>query len=218
MQAEFDFSDVESLMKEIEKWPGLALTHAYPAMQDAVLFLHGNLPDAPEASADVVKRPDGASFLTDKQRRWFFAAVQAGDIPGWRWVESAGRQMIAPETRTQFAKFKTVGSGHPEKFASARTNTLQQRFTTDVERKDNVIRGLIGTNVPYAPWVVGPAFPGEEIGGEQKYQARIHEDRWYQFDEFVRENVEDAWREFDVKFWPAFLDDIASAERREGTS
>lgn len=209
---EFDWSDLEKFEKEINKWPTLALNSAIPAMQDAVHYLHAKLPESPQASSEVIQRPDGASFLTDKQRRWFFWAVQNNQIPGWRWVESAVRRMISPETRTAYAKFESVGGGHPEKFASGRSGELERRFTTDVKHDESSVTGSFGTNSPYAPWVVGPAYPGEEIEGEKKYQAKIHEGRWWVFGDVVKENLPDAWAEFDKTFWPLFNKGVAAGQ------
>ncbi len=206
----FDYRELDEFVKEIDQWPGLALSYAQPAMQDTVVFLLGRIPEAPPASAKVVVRPDGASFLTDKQRAWFFAAVQANDIPGWRWVES--QQVILTErTAGERAPYLSnikrtrVGGGHPEKFASARSGDLERRFTTGVEKDKESVAGSLGNSVAYAPWVVGGDYPGDDVDGEKKYQAKIHEGQeWYQFPEVIASNIDDAWKKFDEKFWPEF--------------
>ncbi len=64
--------------------------------------------------------------------------------------------------------------------------------------------GQLGTNVPYAPWVVGPSYPGEEINGKQMYQARVHVERWWQLYDVVAKNIDGAWEEFETTFWPEF--------------
>lgn len=176
-----DFSNSQEfakLQKSIEKWPAQALDSAEVAMEQALLYLHGRLPEYP---TEPLPNPDGASFMTDKQRAWFFFNAQRGRIPGWSWVD-----------------------GHPVKTGSARTGNLGRKFTEQVVRNENAVLGSLGTNVPYAPWVVGPSFPGEEINGKTMYQARIHVDRWWQFAEVIDENQDEAWEEFTAAFWPDF--------------
>jgi hypothetical protein len=63
-----------------------------------------------------------------------------------------------------------------------RTGLLGQSFTTEVSRGADNVTGEIGTNVAYAPWVVGPKFPGREIHGQQMYQAKIHQGNWWDFE------------------------------------
>jgi hypothetical protein len=86
-----------------------------------------------------------------------------------------------------------------------RTETLGRKFTEQVERSEDAIMGEIGTNVPYAPWVMGASFPGEEIGGRIKYQAKVHQKRWWQFETVIDANVDGAWIEFENLFWPEFV-------------
>lgn len=85
-----------------------------------------------------------------------------------------------------------------------RTGTLGRRITTAVEAEDLAVVGLIGSNLAHAPWVVGPDYPGEEIGGQTKFQARVHVDRWWQVGQVVEENIDSFWTEFEQKFWPDF--------------
>lgn len=85
-----------------------------------------------------------------------------------------------------------------------RTQTLRKRFTEQVERTESEVIGEIGTNLAYAPWVVGPDFPGQEIGGIVAYQAKVHQKRWWQFDVVIEGAVNGAWEEFDKAFWPEF--------------
>jgi hypothetical protein len=82
-----------------------------------------------------------------------------------------------------------------------RTGTLGRKITEDTTRDDTGVTGEIGTNTPYAPWVIGPAHPGEIINGVQMYQARIHEGRWWRLYDVVDENREGAFDEFSETFW-----------------
>lgn len=86
----------------------------------------------------------------------------------------------------------------PEGSTYVRTGTLGRGWTESVEvtRPWEVV-GSLGTNVPYAPWVVGPDFPGEEIQGRTMYQAKVHVDRWWQLNELQDESIEASWLEFD---------------------
>jgi hypothetical protein len=174
--------EFEKLRKEIEQWPAEALDSAEVAMAQALLYLHGKLPEYPD---QPLPNPDGVSYMNDAQRRWFFANVRKGNVKGWQWIE-----------------------GHPQKTGSARTGNLGRKFTEDVEREDIAVLGSLGTNVPYAPWVVGPSYPGEQINGKTMYQARIHVDRWWQFEPTMEANMDGAWNEFSEKFWPVFLGKI----------
>lgn len=212
-ELEFNYDDLDKFEADLDRWPGLALAVAEPAMQDAVWSLQGEIPEPPPGSAEVVQKPDGVTFLTDRQRRWFFMSVQAGDIPGWRWAESGARRLVARETIRQRAKYESIGGGHPEKYASGRTNQLERNFTVEVIKSEESVVGSIGTNLEYAPWVVGSLHPGEEIRGEQKYQAKIHENRWFIFSEEIRANLDDAWRKFDDRFWPEFQKQLDRVKR-----
>lgn len=69
---------------------------------------------------------------------------------------------------------KPIGSKY------VRTNKLDQHYFDEVMTiGSNEIAGVVGNNIVYAPWVVGPDYPGEIIGGRMKYQAKIHRGRWY---------------------------------------
>ncbi|MHB0922637.1 MAG: hypothetical protein ACYC3H_01560 [Bellilinea sp.] len=97
-----------------------------------------------------------------------------------------------------------------------RTGTLGRRFTENTTRGEDAIIGELGTNLAYAPWVVGPDYPGVEIGGRQKYQAQVHVDRWWQFDRVIENSEADVWDEFEEKFWPEFRDRIQQESARLG--
>lgn len=93
--------------------------------------------------------------------------------------------------------------GHPEG-QYPRSETMGRQFTTEVARTENGITGEIGTATPYAPWVVGPDYPGRMINGQTMYQARIHQGRWWQFEEIVEENADEAAEEFTETFLREF--------------
>jgi len=147
---EFIYYGTEELMTMIEMLPELALDAAQPAMVDALIFLHGELPDYPPA------------------------------IPG--------------------SSYK-------------RTGMLGRRFTEAVDIESNAVIGELGTNLAYAPWVVGEDFPGKMHGGRQKFQAQVHVDRWWQFEDVVNASEEGAWDEFEQKFWPEFRERIQQAAK-----
>lgn len=180
-----EYIALDEARKLIERFPEIALEVAEPAMEASLLFLHGKLPEYP---APPAVSPDGVSFMNDKQRRWFFAAVKRGDVPGWR-----------------------QGEAGPEKTGSARTGNMGRKFTHDVESAETQVLGQLGTNVPYAPWVVGPDYPGEMINGKTMYQARIHQNRWWQFYAVVNDNADEAWKEFEEYFWPVFMAKLGGA-------
>lgn len=78
--------------------------------------------------------------------------------------------------------------------------TLADR-TEDVVRGVGTVTGKLGTKVPYAPWVIGPDYPGEDLGGGLQYQAKIHQGRWWQLGDIYDDNVDGAWLLFDKEFW-----------------
>lgn len=178
-------AEIEQELREwIERLPGLALDAAEPAMTGALTWLHGQLPEYPPPPDGTLKLPDGGSFLrTPKQQAWFFAAVKKGQLPGWGWNEE---------------------EGHPQRMGSTRTGTLGRRFTERTQRSGDNVTGELGTNVNYAPWVVGADYPGEEINGKQMYQARVHVDRWWQFGKVIDENTDGLFDEFSEIFWREF--------------
>jgi hypothetical protein len=82
-----------------------------------------------------------------------------------------------------------------------RTGTLGRTITTGVDRYEGMITGQLGTNTPYAPWVIGADYPGELVGDEMKYQAQVHKGRWWQLGDIYEDNVDGAWLIFEEKFW-----------------
>lgn len=83
-----------------------------------------------------------------------------------------------------------------------RTLTLGRRFMTRVTRKGVEIFGAIGSDVPYAPWVVGP--PEAEamtFGGVKMFQAPIHQGRWWRFYDVIEAGLDEAYQEFVDVFW-----------------
>jgi hypothetical protein len=92
-----------------------------------------------------------------------------------------------------------------------RTGTLGQHFTTTVTRLADSIEGEWGTNDLKAPWVVGPDYPGEEINGQEMYQAHIHEGRWWQFEALFDANRDAAMNFFETEFFAEFQRRLAAA-------
>jgi hypothetical protein len=83
-----------------------------------------------------------------------------------------------------------------------RTGTLGRKITEAVTRDEHSVTGEMGLNTPYAPWVVGPDFPGEDFGGKTMYQAKIHEKRWWQLDDIYSAIVDGMWQLFQEEFFP----------------
>jgi len=181
--------DYQEVIEFLAKFSDNVIEHANVsaeyAMELALLYLHGKIPPYPSLSpSQRLINPDGASFLkTDKQRRWWWANLKEGKIKGWR----------------------LDANGKPEKYATARNGNLGRSFTTNVEvDTDNVVTGEIGTAVSYAPWVVGDNYPGSSVQGRQMYQAKIHVDRWWQFNEEMAKGIDDAEKLFNEEFWVEF--------------
>jgi hypothetical protein len=187
---EVEFNGFDELDRAIDQLPEMALDAAVPAMGDATLYIHENLPEYPPSSMESLA-PDGWSFVSEKQRRAFFAMVKAGKIKGWKWQID----------QVMGLRGKMIQDAHPQKTGSARTGTLGRKFTEDTQRGENAVIGLVGTNTPYAPWVVGPDYPGESINGQTMYQAKVHQNRWWQFYDEFDSSADGAWDAFDERFY-----------------
>lgn len=188
-----DYSDFEKFANEMAKdFPVYAIESAIHAMEDMTDYLLGTIPEYPEESLSPLIPPDGVSFLkTDKQRAWFFAAVRNDDLKGWKWVD-----------------------GHPQKIGGARTGNLGRSQGREVVGSTDYVVGIVGfdgTLAPYAPWVVGPDFPGDETSVDQ-YQAQVHMGRWWQFGDIIQENLDPAWAVFDQTFWEEFSSRVNGAQ------
>lgn len=152
---------------EIQRWPDQALAAGAVGMQEALTFLHGQIPQYPPPPGADAPSP----LQTERQRRWFFWALREGRI------------------QVPYVRSGDLGRG----------------VATNVDVTDDGVLGAIGIGRASAPWVVGPDFPGERIRGEQMYQARIHSGRWWQFDEVIERNSDEADEVFVAEFWLEFL-------------
>ena len=208
-----DYDSFEAFAQDVEKrFPEIARLAAIPALEEASTFLLEQVPEYPNEILRRLPPPDGVSWLrTDAQRRWFFAAIRAGDIPGWEWVIETKTRIVEDPRNTVMRSYppKTVitKSGHPMKVGGGRTGNLGRAQGFEIVTPDESVIAILGFDkaiAPYAPWVVGLDFPGGEMGDGVKYQARIHVDRWWQFAEVIDENIEDAWKKFDETFWDKF--------------
>jgi hypothetical protein len=161
MSRDFEVDGLDDIKRLIDRFVSKEFTDAaQAAMTNALLILHAALPEYPSGGP----QPGEASkSWTDKQRRWFFAALAEGKIE---------------------VPYK-------------RTVSLGRRFTTEVRRQGVDVFGELGTNVPYAPWVVGPD-ESEAItfGGVKMFQAAIHQGRWWQLLDVVERNLPEAYQEF----------------------
>jgi hypothetical protein len=192
MSDAFELQGFDEFYSLLDAAPRYALLAAKAGMQEALLTLHDAIPEYPNPPS-----PDAPSpLVTPLQRRWFFWAVRAGKVPGWQWVEDER-------------------GGHPEG-QYRRTGTLGRQITEEVRLTADGVEGEIGTATPYAPWVIGPDYPGEVItgmnDGDPMYQARIHANRWWQFDEVIEQNIQSAWDEFVRAFFTKF-DQLVAAGR-----
>lgn len=202
------------------QFPQYAIDAAKTAMTEMADYLLGQVPEYPEETLGQLNPPDGVSFLrTDKQRKWFFAAVQAGELPGWTWIDAKYSTYYEKNPKNSGArqypdivKKRLIESGHPQKIGGARTGNLGRSQGRDITSDSNSVTALLGFDksiASYAPWVVGNDYPGDEINGEMMYQARVHVDRWWQFQSIIIENLDDGWRIFQNKFWEEFSKKIS---------
>jgi len=174
----FDVEGMEELKALIERFPEMALDAAEPAMEQALLYLHGKIPQYP----DKPQPGEASKWWTPKQRRWFWWAFKAGKI----------------------------------QVPYRRTGTLGRQITEQVTRSADGVEGEIGTNTPYAPWVIGPDEPGRVFAGlnnsNPMFQAGVHRKRWWQFEAVVNENLDGAYEQFRDQF----LEDFEAAYAKPG--
>lgn len=230
---EFDYSEFNQFADSIAHWDELAIQSAKKAMPVATDYLLEKMPEYPQETLGRLEPPDGITWLkTDQQRKWFFAAVRNGDIKGWKWVDAEytvtttllSRPRGTYKLREEFEigdiyykpgvqKKVLVNPAHPEKIGGARTGNLGRAKGRDIVSDERTVSGIIGfdsTIAPYAPWVVGSDFPGEN----DMYQAQIHVDVWWQFGSIIDENLDPAWQKFDEAFWDEFSKRIENYESK----
>ena len=185
-------ADLDSAIAQLESYfkllPQMAIDSSFVGLRLALYWLQGeiaalgnNYPAWPEQGSVMAR-------MSPKARRWFFWAVKAGKVSGWRWVNDEG-------------------GGHPEGHYN-RTGKLMASLTSDVAREPTQITGIIGFGRNYAPWVVGPKYPGESIAafGQVKpmYQARVHEDRWFRFPDEIEKRRDELQQVFIDEFTKEF--------------
>lgn len=186
---EMEVEGLDELQALIERFPELALDAAEPALIQTLLYLHGRLPSYPPKPA----LGTASNFWTPKQQRWFWWAVKRGGVPGMRWVEEEDGGHVEGEYR--------------------RTGTLGRRITEETTRDADGVTGELGMNTPYAPWVVGPPESDPvSVDGQQMYQARVHEGRWWRFGDVVEENLDAAYELFQKQFFEELMRAYGSAE------
>lgn len=90
----------------------------------------------------------------------------------------------------------------------AQAKPLYPDFYSEAKIVDGRVVGIIANDRPWAPWVIGPDYPGTAYPGlnqgKPMYQARIHAGRWWQLGEFMTENAAEIWRVFFEDFESLF--------------
>lgn len=180
-QVEFDDTQIQDFLLVIEQTGELALSLAGEAMQEALQWLLEQLP--PDPTRPI---PEGAPspLRTAKQKRWFWANLKAGNIPGWSYI-------AADDIR---------------RYAVPKSGELRDAFHVEVTQTPYEVFGSIGTDLAWAPWVVGSSYPGSTFEGKQMYQAPIHayDNRWWRFEEVMKANEQEfLWILQDI-FWDKF--------------
>lgn len=84
-----------------------------------------------------------------------------------------------------------------------RTANLGRMITFKTTKTKDAVEGHLGTPQKSAPWVIGKAFPGEIIGGEQMWQANVMS-HWWRFDKVVDSAIPAAQETFRREFQQAF--------------
>lgn len=178
--------DLEAALEELED---AAPQIMRASMDSALRYLHQELPEYPDWHAGELpavydRQPQKRKFTSKKQRRFFFVALREG--------------RIKPHTGAYKSKFKTakqqayffwaVNSGKIQ-IPYRRTGTLQREITTETAVNGNAVIGNIGTALEYAPYVIGDN------------QAPIHQGRWWQLDDEVEKNLDDATRVLEETAW-----------------
>jgi hypothetical protein len=134
------------------------------------------LDDLPPRPPYETAKQQWPGFLTDKQRRWYFWALKSGEL--------ARQKATAPR--------------------------MDEHWGTEVHTTPAGIVGILYSDAPHMPWVVGPDYPGVVYPGLNEgrpmYQARIHQGRWWQLGEFMREKSPELWDELNKRMSKIFDD------------
>lgn len=139
---------------------------AIAASQQAMEFALDHLMDnlPPRPPSDTAKA-NWKGFLTDRSRRWFFWALKSGEL-----------ERIKRATKPLYPGFYTEAH---------------------VIKGEGTI-GILANDRPYAPWVVGPDYAKKVVygglnGGKPMYQARIHQNRWWQLSTYIEGESKNVW-------------------------
>lgn len=160
----------------------------------------GEIANFPQHATPAAEGAMGATVL--------FLHGKLPPYPGPAPRGTAAKHWTAKQRRFFFAALRKGQIKVPD----ARTGTLGRSFTTQVTAADGEVRGELGTNLSYAPWVVGPSHPGETIRGRQMYQARIHENRWWQLGAVFDANKDEAGRIFADEFYNRFIGAVVAEQ------
>lgn len=109
-----DLLHIEGL-EELEAWikrsPNIALKVAEPAMLQALLYLHGKMPEYPRKPTQGT----ASKFWTDKQRRWFWWQIGEGNTAlfDYRRTGTLGRRITEKVSRTLIGVEGELGMNTP---------------------------------------------------------------------------------------------------------
>lgn len=92
--------------------------------------------------------------------------------------------------------FWALKSGELAKQAAS-TKSIATGWETEAKATSEGVIGILANTRPYAPWVIGPSYPGVVYpglsGGRAMYQAKIHAGRWFQLGKYMQDKSDEVW-------------------------
>ncbi len=180
MNSSFELHGLEELEEALEELEKHAPQIMKVAMDEALEYLHQELPEYPEGNAGELpavytRQPQKRKWASAKQRRYFFAALREGKIA----LHTGAYQSKFKSAKQQGYLFWAIRTGKIQ-IPYRRTGTLQRQITTETTINGTEVTGNIGTALEYAPSVIGAN------------QAPIHQGRWWKLTDEVQKNLDPA--------------------------
>lgn len=177
LSIEIDDTSLNQFETAFLQYPELALNAAAIALEDGLEWLKAQIPDDPTGPLDTGYP---SPLRTDKQRRWWFAHLRESEFGDW--------QMDA----SRFSMGTELGDLNKPS-DKGQDRQMRDSFDVKITETPYEVFGDLSTDLPWAPWVVGPEFPGESYGGVKMWQAAIHayHHRWWRLEEIFKENADE---------------------------
>ena len=165
---ELNIADLAALEAALKQVGDAALRIMQAAMDETLSYLHQELPPYPAGNAGRRPKIYPRAYKRTGQRY----------LSGFKTLK---------QQRFFFWAMRAGVLSVPYR----RTGTLQREITTRSVAAADGVTGYIGSNLGYAPFVIG----------DDAQQAPIHQGRWWQLRAEVEKNLNDAARVLEVAVW-----------------